>query len=904
MVRSPRLIGQANKTTITNIRIIDYGRTAMKLMALDGNSILNRAFYAIRFLTTSDGLYTNAVYGFINILQKLLSEDSPDALCVTFDMHAPTFRHELYDGYKATRKGMPDELAQQLPLLKQVLDAMNIPIYELEGFEADDLLGTIASICSNIGWNCLIVTGDRDNLQLVEQKTHVKLISTRGGKTESTEYDESTFFSKYGFMPENLVDLKALMGDSSDNIPGVAGVGEKTATQLICRFKTLKEVYSNLDSPDIKPSVRKRLESGRESAFLSYKLATIDKQVPFIFNPEDCLIKAPDNDTLFQLFTRLEFSRLIDRFNLSPPNNPPVKENSFQPIKWCRATDPNELISLCRTADIVCFIITESLDALCIVLGETGYTLTSSDCGHEAYDRFLRVFFGAGIKKISHSIKPLMTVLLGRNIEFDDFVYDTALAAYMLNPNEGGYSLQKVAYSLLGASLPENIYDRQDTSNLFGMDAEALSVLQAHALAARDMHLYTSPLLKNQGMDELFYSIEMPLCRVLAEMEHIGFAVDRAQLTAFGQALGESIAVLQSDIYAQAGEKFNINSPKQLGEILFDRLMLPVISKTKTGYSTNIDVLEKLKDKHPIIQNLIDYRQLTKLKSTYADGLLKVISDDGRIHTSFNMTATATGRLSSTEPNLQNIPVRTELGGELRRMFVAGKDRVLVDADYSQIELRILAHISSDPVMAAAFESGEDIHRVTASQVFGISPDDVTPLQRSRAKAVNFGIVYGISDFSLAQDINVSRGEAKHYIDSYLNKYSGVKQYMHDIVQQANNDGYVSTIFGRRRYLPELKSKNYNIRSFGERVALNMPIQGTAADIIKLAMVRVRERFIKEGLKSRLLLQVHDELIAEAPLSEADSARQILTEEMENVVKLTVPLIAEAHIGKSWYDTK
>lgn len=880
----------------------------MKLMVLDGNSIINRSFYAIRLLTTSDGLFTNAVYGFITTLHKLLKEDSPDALCVTFDVHAPTFRHEMYQDYKATRKAMPEELAVQLPLTKQVLGAMNIPIYEMEGYEADDLIGTIASVCSGSGWDCVIVTGDRDSLQLIDDRVHVKLVSTYGGKSTSTEYDQEAFVNKYGFMPENLVDLKALMGDSSDNIPGVAGVGEKTATHLICRFKTLEGVYENLDSRDIKPAVRKKLEEGRENAFMSYRLAAIDKSAPLVFKPEDCIKKEPDNEALLELFTKLEFSRLLEKFNLNyiPPKTEPVRSAEPETL-WTCPSSPEELsslCSLCEKSEYVGFVASKSLNMLSIVLENNGYLVNGRDIDQKDYDRFLNTFFGRGIKKISHDIKSLMTVLLGQGIEFEDFIYDTSLAAYLLNPNEAGYTLQKTAKNLLGRSLPDNIYDSNDNSILSGMDSDNMDALKAHAMTVRELYHHTYPKLVAQSMDELYYCIEMPLCRVLAEMEHTGFAVDRAQLSAFGKSLGESITILQRDIYLLAGEEFNINSTKQLGHVLFDKLGLPVVSKTKTGYSTNIEVLEKLSDKHPIIEKLIDYRQLTKLKSTYADGLMKVISPDGRIRTCFNMTATATGRLSSTEPNLQNIPVRTDLGGELRKMFIAGEDCLLIDADYSQIELRLLAHISSDSVMTSAFESGEDIHTVTASQVFGVMPEDVTPLHRSQAKAVNFGIVYGISDFSLAQDIKVSRHEARQYIDSYLSKYSGVRQYMKDIVEKAKEDGFVSTIFGRRRYLPELKSKNFNIRSFGERVALNMPIQGTAADIIKLAMVKVSTRFKSEGLKARLLLQVHDELIAEAPVHEAQKAAAILTEEMENVIKLSVPLIAEAHMGKSWYDAK
>lgn len=874
-------------------------------MVLDGNSILNRAFYGIRLLSTTDGLYTNAVYGFIMILQKLLADDSPDALCATFDLKGPTFRHDLYDGYKAKRKGMPDELAVQLPYIKQVLAAMNIRIYEKEGYEADDLIGAIASSCASSGWECVVVTGDRDSLQLIGENVRVKLVTTRGGKTETTEYDEAGFSTEYGFAPINLIDLKALMGDSSDNIPGVAGIGEKTAMDLIRRFGTLERVYQNLDSPEIRPQVRKKLEEGRESALMSYKLAKIDQKAPLSFEPGQNMLSPPDNDALYTLFFRLEFNKLIERFSLSPPEDKVPEDSSFE-VEWIGSADMADILSFCQRAPFVSFVVTENLNAIALTDGSRGYLIEACSPGQDGRDEFsefLNVFFSPKVKKISHNIKSLMTSLLSRGIDYGGFIFDTALAAYLLNPNETGYTLTKAAAYFLSVNLPEALYDK-DPSGFFGLDIEAKEALKSHAHAVLGMYKNAEPALKEQGMDRLFGDIELPLCSVLAHMEHAGFFIDRDQLTAFGKMLGESISVLQRDIFSCAGTEFNINSTKQLGEILFEKLMLPSYSKTKTGYSTNIDVLEKLRDKHPIINLLIEYRKLTKLKNTYADGLSKVISSDGRIHTSFHMTATATGRLSSTEPNLQNIPIRTELGGELRKMFVAGDGKVLVDADYSQIELRILAHISGDSAMKTAFEIGEDIHLVTASQVFGVPLNEVTPLQRSRAKAVNFGIVYGISDFSLAQDINVSRAEAKRYIESYLEKYSGVRQYMHDIVEQAKRDGYVTTIFGRRRYLPELKSSNYSIRSFGERVALNMPIQGSAADIIKLAMVNVSKRFKEEGLSACLLLQVHDELIAEAPISEAEAACAILTGEMENAITLSVPLIAKAHFGKSWYDAK
>jgi DNA polymerase-1 len=866
----------------------------MKLMILDGNSIINRAFYGIRLLTTSDGLYTNAVYGFLTILKKLLSEDKPDALCVAFDLPAPTFRHNMYEGYKATRKGMPDELAVQLPLVKEMLKAMNIPIYELEGYEADDLLGTVSVKCTEKGWACLIVTGDRDSLQLISSNTHVKLVSTKMGRTESIEYDEAAFIEKYGFEPKHMVDLKAFMGDSSDCIPGVPGVGEKTAMELIQKYKSINNVYDKLESGDIKPGVRAKLETGRDKAYLSYALAEINKGVPLEFDPSANAVRKPDNDRLYELFTRLEFTKMIEAYGLTAPADKPAAERAA--VEWLEAS-PEEILEACINADVVCFVCDNSLSAVAAVCFDKAYIVTQPDTA------FLKAFFSDKVKKCGHDNKTLMRRLLNEALAYDGFVFDTALAAYILNPNENGYELQRCVKRLFGKELPEAEFNKEAAFNLLD-NSPALDALKAHAEAVKAIYEYSLPLIAKQGMEKLYYEIELPLCSVLAHMEHRGITVDRAALSRFGSLLGEGIAALTKEIYEIAGEEFNINSTKQLGELLFDKLNLPPYGKTKTGYSTNVEVLEKLLGKHPIIEKIMDYRKLTKLKSTYADGLMNVLSPDGRIHTSFNMTATATGRLSSTEPNLQNIPVRTELGGELRKMFVAGRGLTLIDADYSQIELRILAHLSGDKVMQKAFTEGEDIHRVTASQVFNVAPQEVSPLQRSRAKAVNFGIVYGISDFSLAQDIGVSRAEAKEYIDNYLEKYSGVKRYMTEVVEEARQKGYASTIFGRRRYLPELESKNYNIRSFGERVALNMPVQGAAADIIKLAMVNVAARFKAEGFKAELLLQIHDELIAECPLEEAEKVKAALEDEMEKVVTLSVPLVAEAHEGRSWYDAK
>ena len=871
----------------------------MKLMILDGNSILNRAFYGIRLLTTADGLYTNAVFGFITILRKLLAEDRPDALCVAFDLKAPTFRHKLYDGYKATRKGMPEELAVQLPWIRQVLDAMNIPRYELEGWEADDLLGAVSVKCAQAGWDCLVVTGDRDSLQLITDRTHVKLITTRTGRNDATEYDEAAFQAEYGFPPAGLVDLKALMGDSSDNIPGVKGVGSKTAMDLMHRFGSLDGVYAALADPSLKPSLRDKLAQGRDSAYLSYQLAAIRRDAPLDFAPAMALRQPPDNDALYALFSKLEFQKLRDDFGLTPPaaTPPAALPSAAAAVSW-REAAPEALLAACRASDTVYFVCDQALSALAVLTAGGGYTLRQPDAS------FLRAFFDTDIAKAGTDLKALMRVLLDQGLPFGGFVFDAALAAYVLDPGDGGASLARCAKKLLGLDLPEAVYDQEAALSPLGGSDEALAALQAHAEAVRALRDYAEPLLHAQEMWTLYQTVELPLCAVLAQMEHLGFPVEKAALARMGQTLGAGIEQLQQEIYALAGEEFNINSTKKLGEILFDRLGLPTFGKTKTGHSTNIEVLEKLRDKHPIVEKLIDYRKLTKLKSTYADGLLRFIGPDGRIHTSFNMTATATGRLSSTDPNLQNIPVRTELGGEVRKLFVAPAGMVFVDADYSQIELRVLSHLAGDKVMQQAFRDGEDIHRVTASQVFGVPPEEVSSLQRSRAKAVNFGIVYGISDYSLSQDIHVSRAEARDYIDNYLAHYSGVREFMRAAVEKARQDGYAVTLFGRRRYLPELQAANHNLRAFGERVAMNMPVQGTAADIIKLAMIRVANRLKQEAPQAKLLLQVHDELIAQCPEEMAEVVQRILTEEMAAAAALDVPLTAEAHAGKSWYDAK
>lgn len=881
----------------------------MKLMVIDGNSLINRAFYGIRMLTTKDGQPTNAVYGFVNILLKLLDEEKPDALCVTFDRKAPTFRHLAYEGYKAQRKGMPDELAAQLPVLKDVLAAMNIPRYELDGWEADDLIGTIAARDTAAGWETVIVTGDKDSLQLVTDSTRVKLVSTRMGQTTTKEMTPETFREAYGFDPVHIVDLKALMGDTSDNIPGVKGIGEKTAMDLIQRYQSVEAIYADVEGVEAKPAVKKKLAEGEEQARMSYDLATIRCDAPIDFSPEDARRREPDGPTLYELFLALEFNKLIDKMGLS---GGPAAGRADKPaagaVRQERVTDRvrmEELVEQWRREPWVAVLALPSLDVVAVAWdGGARAALCAAD-RLEGYNELLRALFSGEIQKVSHNVKDLMHLLLDEGLSTDGFCFDTALAAYLLSPTDGSYELEKLGITYFNQEFPKaKEYLAPDAFGPLADPAGPAEAMCAHAALAAALYRALAPKLEELDMHELYYGLELPLCPVLAEMERAGMLVDRRALADFGILLDGRIQADEALIYELAGEEFNINSTQQFGRILFDKLGLPPVKKTKTGYSTNADVLEKLRDKHPIVEAVLDYRQLAKLKSTYVDGLTKVIAADGRIHTSFQNTVTATGRLSSTEPNLQNIPVRTELGAELRKMFVAPAGRVLVDADYSQIELRLLAHIAGDEHMIAAFRTGEDIHTVTASQVFGVPPEQVTHEMRRRAKAVNFGIVYGISDFSLSQDIGVTRAEAKAYMEKYFEKYSGVHAYMTQVVERAKADGYVSTLMGRRRWLPELKSSNFNLRSFGERVALNMPIQGTAADLIKKAMLRVDGRLRREGLEARLVLQVHDELIVECPEGEAEQVQRLLAEEMEHVAELAVPLTAEAHAGKSWAEAK
>ena len=882
----------------------------MKLMVLDGNSVVNRAFYGVgktRLLTTRQGLYTNAIFGFITMLQRLLDDEKPEAVCVAFDRREPTFRHTADPSYKANRKGMPDELAQQMLPLKQVLAAMSIPSYELTGYEADDLIGTISRRCEAEGWECVIATGDRDSLQLITPHTRVRLLSSKSDTARSVT--EDSFREEYGFDPIHMIDLKALAGDASDNISGVPGIGEKTAMGLVQTYGSIDDVYRHIDELQLRPSSLCKLKDGEPAARHSYWLATIDTHAPLAFKPEDN-VRQPFKPELYDLFLKLEFQKLIDKYHLSPARETeelPRHTAAVEILEEPRRAE--ELLTLWRTAEHVTVYGTPELDALAVecATGADSTLLVEIYVNRYAGDwhGLLTALFSTNIRKVGHNVKDMMRALLSQDLPADGFVFDTVLAAYLVDATAGSYDLPRLFVSYFNEELPPAAHLSADAFNpLLGGGAEAQAALDSYTSAVSALYETLPGRLTEMGLDALYRDIEFPLCRVLADMENAGFLVDRNALADFGGMLQRAMDTTEQAIYTEAGETFNINSPKQLGIILFDKLGLPHGKKTKTGWSTNADVLEKLRYDSPLVENVLRYRQYAKLKSTYVDGILKVIDPDGRVRTSFQMTATATGRLSSTEPNLQNIPTRTELGSELRRMFTAPEGCVLVDADYSQIELRLLAHISGDKVMQESFRSGADFHAATAAKVFHVPEGEVTPELRRRAKAVNFGMVYGISAFSLSRDLGVPVAEAKGYMERYFETYSTLRQYMTDIVAQAEKDGYVETLFHRRRALPELKSSNFNLREFGKRVALNMPVQGTAADIMKLAMLRVHDRLHRESLRARLLMQVHDELIVECPEAEREQVARILTEEMEHAATLSVPLTVDAHWGKNWLEAK
>ena len=829
------------------------------LIIIDGNSIVNRAYYGVRPLSTKTGIPTNAIYGFMNIMLKYIDEYNPDYLCVAFDLKAPTFRHKMYEAYKAQRKGMPDDLAEQMPHLKEILSAMNILQLSLEGYEADDIIGTVSRICDESDIKCNIVTGDKDDLQLASKNTSVLLTTTRMGQTTTQELDDKGVFDKYGVTPEEFIAVKALMGDSSDNIPGVKGIGEKTAFDLLSHFHSLDNLYKHIDSDHIKKAAREKLIAGKDDAYMCYKLCTIDRNVPIQFAVEDALYREADNAALSAKLEELELRKIAERICT------PTEENVFKAEEAQNATQ--EIIDKCKRESSFCFILEDN----CVQFLSDGKAYTA--------DALLlkEIFENPDIKKYTHEYKKIRHCLADMDINLCGEFYDSEIAAYIIDPTKSEYNINDIFASY---SLPP-------------------SVASMPALCERQ-----TEELDRRNQLALLEEIELPLENVLYDMEIAGFKIDRDELESFAKMLGERIAALEGAIYFMAGEEININSTKQLGKLLFEDMGLPVIKKTKTGYSTDSSVLEKLRGKHEIIDLIIEYRHLAKLKSTYADAFLPLLDSEGRIRSTLKQTVTATGRISSAEPNLQNIPVRTEIGREIRKMFVAKEGCLLVGADYSQIELRVLAHMAADKTMQDAFINDDDIHTITATQVFDVPDFLVTDDMRARAKTVNFGIIYGQSEFSLAGELKISRKEAKDYIESYFRHYSGVKKYMDTTIQNARENGYVTTIFQRRRYIPELAAKNFNLRSFGERAAMNAPIQGTAADIIKIAMVRVYDALREKCSEARLILQVHDELICEVPEQYAEKTAQILKEEMENAAELSVPLRADVKIGKSWFETK
>jgi len=865
-----------------------------KFIIIDGNSLMHRAFYALPKLTNSKGFHTSVIYGFVNMINKLVEEYEPRYLGIAFDRKGPTFRHLEYAEYKAGRLKMAEEMAEQIPVLKDVLSAMNIKQVEIDGFEADDIIGTVAAKCDEKDIPALIVTGDKDALQLISSNVHT--LMTKKGISEIEEYDSEKLRETYGITPPQIIDLKGLMGDASDNIPGVPGVGEKTALDLLHQFGTVENVLKNV--AEIKKNkIRENIANNVEQAMLSKRLATIVRDVPLDFRLEDFLLKEPDRDKLCSLFSELEFKALIEKMCGGSSRAAEVKAVELSIAELTEGGEQEKLLEAAVKAGAVSFKIDnemgEMLRTIYLDIEGRQYRFAIGDGNIKLIKALMEE---PKVKKAGHDIKQDMLLLKKYGIEVEPVAFDTMIAAYLLNPSRGGYRIGDLGQEYLGISMEGYEIKGGDPVQKYGATVKLVSELQP---------VFNSKLAEYE-MEKLYYGMELPLVRVLADMEYEGFRVDRNMLEVLSADFAGQIEALTAEIYKQSGEEFNINSTKQLGVILFDKLGLPVVKKTKTGYSTDVEVLEQLSGKHPIIEKLLEYRQLVKLKSTYLDGLIAIINPDtGKIHTKLNQTVAATGRLSSTEPNLQNIPIKTENGRQIRKVFVSkSEEYLLVDADYSQIELRVLAHISGDQGLIDTFIRKEDIHTRTASEVFGVKPEEVTPVMRGRAKAVNFGIVYGISDYGLSQDLKISRKEAKTYIDNYFARYPKVKQYMTDIVEAAKADGYVKTIMNRRRYIPEIASRNAVNRNFGERMAMNTPIQGSAADLIKMAMVKVYEELRQRGLKSKLILQVHDELIVETHRSELEEVKQLVEECMETAIELKVPVVADISSGDNWYNAK
>ncbi|WP_418203169.1 DNA polymerase I [Anaerotignum faecicola] len=884
---------------------------AEKIMLIDGNSIVNRAFYGVPLLTNGEGRYTNGVYGFLNILFKLLDEEQPDYLAVAFDLHAPTFRHRTFDGYKGTRKGMPEELREQMPLLKEVLQAMHIPIFEQEGFEADDILGTLSALAEKNGIVPVVVSGDRDLLQLAGETLKVRIPKTKGGRTETEDYYAADVQAKYGVTPAEFIDMKALMGDASDNIPGVPGIGEKTAAKIITQYHDIETAIAH--AAEIKPKkASENLAAYQEQARLSKFLATIVRDMPLEWDKETLKIGDMFNQTAYELVKRLEFKSMFSRFEGSA-SAPKQAEQTYRFV--ADREGAKEVLAALKKGEVGYAFVYENEEGQGLALyqeqlGGVWMEASMAFLMQELLEIFQPFFADSAYRKIGHDVKKDIRFL--RSYGYDGFTaeFDTAIGAYILNATGSSYEYDDIAAAFLNETYPsqEEVFGKGRTKKTFAVLPEA----ERTAYGARQAEIFfrarkvMEERLAENEQKSLFYDMEMPLIYVLADMEKYGIKVDKAALLAYQKRLGESLDGMEEEIYALAGEKFNINSPKQLGVILFEKLGLKGGKKTKTGYSTAADVLEKLRTAHPIVERILHYRQLAKLKSTYADGLLAVMdAETEKIYSTFNQTITATGRISSTEPNLQNIPVRLELGRELRKIFIPeSAEFCFLDADYSQIELRVLAHISGDESLIAAFKSNQDIHRMTASQVFHVPFDEVTPLQRSNAKAVNFGIIYGKGAFSLGQDLGISRKEAEEYINAYFARYPKIKTFMEDTIKNGTKNGYVSTLWNRRRNMPELQSSNFMQRAAGERAAMNMPIQGTAADIIKLAMIKVHRALQEGGYRSRLILQVHDELLIEAYKEEKEAVAKILKENMEHAADLLVPLDVDVHEGASWFEAK
>ena len=861
----------------------------MKLMCIDGNSLINRAFYGVRPLTTKGGIHTNAVFGFLNTYFKLMDDHKPDGVCVCFDLREKTFRHEKFEEYKGTRKGMPEELAMQIPYIKDILDAMGVPRMELAGFEADDILGTLSQLCEVQKQPCVVVTGDKDSLQLIGAHTMVSIVSTRMGQTTTKNYDVAAFMEEYqGLTPDKIIDLKAIMGDKSDNIPGVAGIGEKGAFDLLLKFGSLEGVYQNLDSDQITKGTLKKLEEGRDMAFLSHELATIHRDIPIDRELSHYHLKAGDDGALYRLLSTLELFSIIKRLNLSPGQGAAKTEQAVSMPEFGRdlsVLDFSKVLGLSVEEDVSSFALSD------------GEKVALSADRAALYDLL------KGQNRIAlHDSKNLYKHFIRNGVQWQAKLFDTQIAQYLLSPTDSGYPIEKTLLLRFGHELSGQGENGQ--GSLFEQHSNLDQILAEKAFFTQKLQGLLEQELEQEGMKSLFDNIEMPLVPVLAQMEVNGILCNAKTLSDMGNEMTVKMNALTEEIYAMAGTEFNISSPKQLGEVLFTRLQLKGGKKTKTGYSTDAEVLDKLKNEHPIIEKILEYRGHSKLKSTYCDGLIKTIEADGRVRTNFNQMVTATGRLSSQDPNLQNIPIRTEEGAAIRQAFYPAEGCVFLDADYSQIELRVLAHIADDARMIEAFSHGADIHTAVASQVFHVPFEEVTPIMRRRAKAVNFGIVYGISAYSLSDDIGVFVSEAQEYINNYFSVYSGIKAYMDKVKADAYEQGYVTTMFGRKRALPELTAAKHNIRSFGERVALNMPIQGAAADIMKIAMIRVANRLKQEGLKTKMLLQVHDELVLESPEAEADRAAELLKQEMEQAVELKVTLSVDVHRGYNWLAAK